>query len=333
VLTTRAAGVLRRTGAGRIARRVGRWSGVVVLNHHRVGDWSDPVWDRGLWSGSAEALAEEFALLARDCDVVAPAEIPEAVRAGRGRRVAITFDDGYRDNHDVALPALRAAGLEAAFFITTGLLDAPRVPWWDELAWIVRRSTEPGVPAFPPLTEPLAWAGDDDREAHVQRLAGVVRPLAAAARERFLDELGAAAGTGRCGEDWTERWMTWDMVRALRDAGMEIGAHTITHAQLSTLDEPGQRREIEGSLARLTEELGARPQLFSYPFGGPDAHDARTCAVLREAGVTLAFSYHGGVADARRWDPLDVPRASVGAYMGPAEIEALVTVPRAFARW
>lgn len=333
MLRSLATRTLGATGLGRMLRRLGRWEGVLVLNYHRVGDWSDPLWDRGLWSASAPALAEQLGVLAREAEVVRADELEAAVHAGRGRRVALTFDDGYRDNHDVALPALRAAGLQATFFVATGFLDRPRVPWWDEVAWMVRRSPRPFLPATGPLAGPIAWGPGDDREPQVRAIAAALKPLRPAELEALLDDLADATGSGRCPVDWTRHWMTWDMVRALREGGMAVGAHTIGHPMLSALDADEQRAEIEGSLARLRAELGEPVTLFSYPYGLPSAHDARTIAILREAGVETAFTYFGGVARPGGWDPLAVPRASVAWSMDGAQFRSLVTLPRAFARW
>lgn len=324
-----AARALDRTGAGALLRRLGRWRGVLVLNYHRVGDtWSDDRWDTEVWSASAEQLDEQLGLLARAAEVVPASAIPELVGAGPGRRVALTFDDGYRDNHDVALPLLRARGHHATFFVASGFIDRPRVPWWDEICWMVRTSARPVIPAF------------DGRLPALDRATAPARLIAEGKRrspqdvELLLDALGAATGTGRCAPGaWADRWMTWDMVRALRDGGMAVGAHTVDHPVLARLSETEQEAEIATCARRLREELGAPPELFSYPVGTPGTFDARTAALVRQAGMDLAFAYDGGVAGVGGFDPLAIPRASVSAPMTGADFRALITVPRAFARW
>ena len=329
-----AARALDATGAGWAARRLGRWDGVLVLNYHRVGDWSDDRWDTDVWSASAEQLEDQFALFARETEVLPVEAIPDAVRAGRGRRIAITFDDGYRDNHDVALPLLRAHDLPATFFVATGFVDRPRVPWWDELCWMIRTSQRDGIPATDPLREPLAWTTPAERTAAIARLIAAGKTLPPAAIDGLLDRVGEAAGTGRCDPaTWADRWMTWDMVRALRDGGMSVGGHTVDHPVLARLSVAEQRDEVAACARRLREELGQAMTLFSYPVGTPGTFDARTAAVLHDAGVRLAFAYDGGVASQSAWDPLEVPRASVWAAMSRADVRALVTAPRTFARW
>ena len=57
----------------------------------------------------------------------------------------ITFDDGYRDNFDTAVPILEELGVPATFFIPTGFLQSPRLPWWDHVAHVLKRSMEARV--------------------------------------------------------------------------------------------------------------------------------------------------------------------------------------------
>lgn len=330
-----AARALERTGAGAVMRRAGRWRGVLVLTYHRVGDgWSDDRWDSEVWSASAERLDSQFRALARGAEVVPVDSIPDAVRAPRGRRVAITFDDGYRDNHDVALSLLRAHGLAATFFIATGFIDRPRPPWWDEVAWIVRRAERDRIAAVEPLGTALAWPTAADRERAIADLIAAGKQLPDDALPGFLDSLSQAAGSPRCDPRlWSERWMTWDMVRNLRDAGMSIGGHTIDHPVLARLPAQAQRDQITGCARRLEQELGEPMTRFSYPVGTPGTFDENTIAAARDAGVRLAFAYAGGVAGPRDFDPLAVPRASVHHAMDDAAFHALITAPRAFARW
>lgn len=312
------------------ARRLPTWSGVLVLNYHRVGPRPGGGLDVGVWSASAEALDAELALLARDFEVVGPADLLERP-AARGRRVLITFDDGYRDNHAVALPLLRRHGLIATFFVVPDFVDHPRLPWWDELAWIVSgartqevRLPEYGLPllVMDPATAPTA-------------LADVYKRLSSGAGEELVDRVARAAGSGRAPSSaGRDLFMSWDHLRELRDAGMVIGGHTLTHPVLAREPRERQAQEIEGCAARLKAELGIAMTYFSYPVGLPGTWSGDTRRLLGDAGVKLAFTYSGGYH--RRGplrDPLAIPRASVSASMSPSRFAVLLWAPGLLARW
>jgi peptidoglycan/xylan/chitin deacetylase (PgdA/CDA1 family) len=99
--------------------------------------------------------------------------------------------------------------------------------------------------------------------------------------------------------------LTTDELRELGAAGWELGAHTLTHADLSTLDYDRCRHEIDGSCEALRLIAGARVQTLAYPFGhyGPAA-----IAAARDAGLIAAVTTGSG-----SWDPFELTRAMIGA--------------------
>jgi peptidoglycan/xylan/chitin deacetylase (PgdA/CDA1 family) len=330
----RAAALLARPGISVAARRLPRWRGVLTLNYHRVGDASGQPWDRTLWSATAEAFDAQLAVLARDADVIAPDEVRAAMRSGRrGRRVLITFDDGYRDNWEIAFPLLRRHGLPATFFLATGFLDDPHVAWWDELAWMVRRSAAPELAAGAQLAAPLSLRADD-HDATIAALCDLYKALPSERAEALLDHVADASGAGRCPPAAAaELWMTWDMARELHAGGMRIGGHTVSHPLLSRVSPERQQEEIAGCARRLADELGEPMRWFAYPVGSRDAFTAETEGILAAEGVELAFSFYGGWGRFDRWQALDVPRVHVGPHYSPQLVFAALVAPQLFARW
>ena len=327
-----AARALERSRAGAVLTRLPTWRGVLVLGYHRIGRPGDGVHDRRLWSATAEDFGTQVRFLARHVEVVSGDELPDALRSRSGRQVALTFDDGYRDNYETAYPVLRSHGVPAVFFVATGFLDRPRVAWWDEIAWMVRTTRRTVLEPGGWLTAPLA-CDPPGRDAAIRALGAVYERLPTERTEAFLEWLASATGSGRADADAAvSTWMTWDMVREMRAAGMAFGAHTVDHPVLARCSAERQRREIAGSVARLHDELGQPPTLFSYPIGAPGTFDARTRACLREAGITHAFSLSGGYQRPGRLDPLDIPREHVSPTRSPERFRAAVTLPRVFCR-
>lgn len=109
------------------------------------------------------------------------------------------------------------------------------------------------------------------------------------------------------------RWMTWDHVRDLRRRGFEIGAHTMTHANLAGLEEDAAREELLGSKTRLEQELGEEVRLFSYPFGGKEHVNAMVRRVAKEIGFECCLSCHGGLVTPGM-DVFELPRIPVNKY-------------------
>jgi peptidoglycan/xylan/chitin deacetylase (PgdA/CDA1 family) len=328
-----AAGVLEATGLAALLRRFGRWEGVLVLNYHRIGDGSHLISDRGIWSATAEEFDAEMDFLTRHCTVVTGEDLRKGIATRAGRYVMVTFDDGYRETHDVVLPILETYGVQATFFPVTGFIDAAYTAWWDEIAWMVNRSRPDELSADNWLPRRVSLAEADRREAaHV--LIQLRKALPADQAEMFLDHLGDVTGSGRRQPaDAQTDWISWDMARHLHDEGMGFGGHTVTHPILTRLSQSEQCSEITTCLDRLEQELGQRPKLFSYPEGLRGCFDQDTADCLRRNGVELAFSNYGGVARGSTWNPYDVPRTVIASVaISQRRFRATATLPAVFIR-
>jgi peptidoglycan/xylan/chitin deacetylase (PgdA/CDA1 family) len=323
------ASILERTGAGTLLRSAPTWQGLLVLNYHRVGPWPTTVWDKDLFSTTQEGFRDQLKFLKANFDVVGFDEVA-SVANKRGRHVQITFDDGYRDNHDLAFPVLTDLGLSATFFICTGFIDKARVPWWDELAWIVNHAQTRNRATFRGLE--LSLGDAQQKLAAARRLNALYDRIGESERASFLDELSQAISSKRCTPvDGASLWMSWDMIRTLHRGGMTIGGHTLTHIELSRFSESEQLVEIKGSCQRIEAEIGAPVRAFSYPYGTPHSFNSSTRIALTDAGIEYAYSYGGGYQGRTGWDRYDLKRTPVEAHHSDALFRSMVSVPRLFA--
>jgi peptidoglycan/xylan/chitin deacetylase (PgdA/CDA1 family) len=321
----------RRTGLCALSGRVFPWSGVLVLNYHRVGIDETSVFDRGLYSSAADAFRDQVRFCKTHFDVIAPGDLPDVLARKRGRYVLITFDDGYRDNYEVAFPILASERMPATFFVATGFIDDPRVPWWDEIAWMVRTSPRRSAALPRWIPEPVGF-DDPDRERAVRTLLRAYKRMPIDATEAYLQDIAAATGSGRldprAGAHW---WMTWDMLRDMQARGMTIGGHTVNHPVLARAPSDVQRQEIEECGRRIATELGRPMRYFSYPVGGSSAFDGNSRACLKEIGVHYAFSYYSGYRRFADWDDYDIRRVPIEADVTMDRFQSLLQLPRLFA--
>ena len=140
--------------------------------------WAIPIespLDRGVFSATADEFDQQLAFLKRESDIVRPGDIPDLIKKP-GRYVMISFDDGYRDNYDLAFPILKSHGVPATFFLCTGFLDDKMVSWWDEIAWLMRSSQRPELDLSPWLGTPLRL-GPLDTESSIRRVLARYKSL------------------------------------------------------------------------------------------------------------------------------------------------------------
>lgn len=219
------------------------------------------------------------------------------------RAAAITFDDGYADNLTVAVPVLRRHGLCATFFIATGYLDGGRM-WNDTVAEALRRCPAPQLD----LSDlGLGVLPLQDWRARRRALVAVLRAakyLPQQQRQQTVDAIAVRAGQVLP----DDLMLTTPQLRALRDAGMQIGAHTVTHPILTRLQPAQARDEIVASRRDLEQRLQQPVTLFAYPNGSPGTdYDATHAAMVKDAGLAAAFSTAAGAARTGD-DPFQLPR-------------------------
>jgi peptidoglycan/xylan/chitin deacetylase (PgdA/CDA1 family) len=288
---------LTRSRAGWLARharlRASALRAGLVLIYHKLGDPpGDP--ERELVPALDPALFDdELAHLAQWYRVVPAVDIQAAASARRrGERfpVAISFDDDLRSHAEVALPALRRAGLTATFFLSGASLDGPHRFWWERL----QAAADQGMDlagAVGPAVQP-----EGDR---IHDWALAIESSAPGERLRV-----AAALEERIGPDPPDSGMRRGEVVALVEAGFDVGFHTLRHHRLPLLDDTELATALRERRGELEGAVGRPVRSISYPHG---KGDARVAAAAREAGYERGFT---GVADAvtPASDPLLLPR-------------------------
>lgn len=242
----------------------------------------------------------------------------------------ITFDDGYRECHDIALPVLKRAGAKATFFISTDHVSDRKAFWWDRANYLVKRSTKSRAEVDYPTHAVFDLTGD--RTQVVQQILDVIKETFALDVERYLQTLSAAFGVPWGPEDdrriTDDVLMTWDQVRAMRREGMDIQSHTRTHRVLQTLPADDLREELEGSRRILEEQLDEPIRAIAYPVSlSPGEHDEIFEAV-RRAGYDLGFSTSQGLGPlGAKTNPLDIQRIWVDPNLSHSYFRAAVAVP------
>jgi len=326
----RLAEVLHRSGLEAFLRRIPAWRGVIVISYHRIGDPSRWEGHRGLWSAGPEEFDAQLCLLAHSFEVITPEQLTPRELATPGRRVMVTFDDGYRDLYEVAYPLLQARGVRATCFLCSGFLDREAGAWWDEIAWMARHSRGTQLAPGPWSQTPLSLERVD-LETTIERLVRAFWELDPKQGRDFLERLAQATDAGRRPPS-PDDWMTWGMARTMAASDHLIGAHTQTHPVLSRLSPADQGREIAISMDRIGSELGERPRWLAYPVGTRRAFTAATMQAASEAGLELAFSNYGGYVTRHSFAPYDVRRVPSEALRARHLFAAAMCLPQLLAR-
>ena len=263
-----------------------------ILIFHRVHLRPDSMFPH---EPNARSFDQRMRFVARSFNVLTLGQAVSHLAADTlpSRALVITFDDGYADNAEVALPILRRHGLSATFFVASGFLDGGRM-WNDSLIECLRTTTKStlDLEAFGLGRLPLTEASD--RRAAIEQLLPRIKYLQLAQREEAIARLQAITEVSHLPADLM---MRADQVRELHFAGMEIGAHTVRHPILASLTPGESEIEIGESKRSLEAMLDAPVEVFAYPNGKPGRdYTAEHARLVERLGFRGAVTTAKGVA-------------------------------------
>lgn len=288
--------------------------GLIVFNHHRIGNRAECEYDRELFSASAEQFDYQLSYIKRHFPILLPHQLAE-LRSKKKQltrlHAMITFDDGYLDNYTLAFKLLKQHDMAAAFFLVSTFVGTAYVPWWDEIAYLVRHS--PASSLVMMSRRGISVDLHRDREAAVDQVLQAYKSEDTVDQSVFLQELRMEAQVELPNVE--RRFLNWEEAREMRAAGMEIGAHTHTHPFLSRLSPHGQQAELCDSKAIIDENMGQPVTSLAYPNGSPKDFTSDTQRIAREAGYATAFSYYGGInRDVLGTNPYNILRGTPNAH-------------------
>lgn len=263
-----------------------------IVNYHRILSAPDPLLES---EPDIEMFRWQMKLLAECFNVMPLHDAVQCLGTGRmpPRAVAITFDDGYRSIHDLALPILRQGGLPATVFVTTGHMDDEGSMWNDVILEAIR-----GLPDVPLDLQDIDLGvypmhSPEDRKRTVLSLTERSKYLPPGARMELTRKLQSLAGNML----QKELMLTSAMVRTLSLHDIEIGGHTVTHPILTRINDTSARAEIMDNKLHLERIIGKPVRLFAYPNGKKDADfGPRHVQMVKDAGYAAAFTTAAGAA-------------------------------------
>jgi len=281
----------------------------LVLRYHRVyPDGFTPLYELGVPRSLFEAQLD---FLKRYCSVVTLEEVCAGLFDGAplpDRAVAITFDDGYRDNLTEALPALEARGLPATVFVTAGHVESGAPFWWDRVAAAFEHAPAGVVEVdLGSGSEPIFLSDTSSRLRAIDAVCERAKLMPHRHARDWIGALEAELGPPASGE---RSVLTWEEVRQLRGKGIEIGSHTLDHPVLSRMEAAEAERQIVESRRLLEERLDAPVRFFAYPNGKRDDLTPEVVAAVRRAGYRAALTTIEGRASSNS-DPYRIERVGV----------------------
>jgi peptidoglycan/xylan/chitin deacetylase (PgdA/CDA1 family) len=286
-----------------------RGKSAAILMYHSVLEEPSRVTDSlGGIVLSTRTFQSQIEMLARDFRpidleqagrfVTEEGELPE-------RAVVITFDDGYTDNYEIAMPILNRVGVPATFYVTVDCIERRTLPWPSRLRFAFRTTQKKSWVDSTGKSWNLSSAEDREKAYlsacdQVCQMAGVTLEAEVARAERELQ--------AKLPDSTAQFMMTWDQVKGLEQKGHIVGSHTMTHPNMAFLKLDDLRRELTVSKQTMESHLGAPVRHFSYPCPALFPNwTQQTTEESKRAGYQTAVTTNDGVVR-KRDNPLELKR-------------------------
>lgn len=233
-----------------------------------------------------------MAYLARNYEVLSLQETAKKLAGGDSLRgcVAITFDDGFRDNYLNAYPILRKYNLPATIFLTTGSIESGQSPWFIRLRHLFMKtaktdcvlSTNEGSRSCSMYTKESKYSASEE-------VMDLLKNLADKERDEYLAKLALQLGVTEF-HDLNDLMLTWDQVKEMAGDNIDFGAHTVTHPVLANLPLSVAEEEIRQSKEAIQGVISKPVNTFAYPFGKTHHYNPSLFPILKNLKFICAVT-------------------------------------------
>ncbi|MCT4657181.1 MAG: polysaccharide deacetylase family protein [Cohaesibacter sp.] len=256
-------------------------------------------------------------------------DIPKALADGESRKrfAAITMDDGYKDNLEIAAPIFQKHKAPYTVFLVPGFFDGFALPWWIISEEVIRENASISYRDAKGSVQELATGSMAEKQQAYKVLGDLYLTMD---QDRVFDalkelcELNAIDPFAIC----QQAFLSWeDVKRMIADPLCSIGGHTELHPSLARLSDQSVRKEMAAGLEQIAKHVGEKPRVFAYPFGFKSTAGSREFEIAKELGLDCAVTTRPGLIYDRHKDYLTaLPRLSVnGLFQEPRYLKALLS--------
>lgn len=278
-----------------------------ILTFHRI----NPVRDK-LWDPVDPALFEKvMKFISRKYEVLSLNEICLEQPGSKKPLLAITFDDGFKDYAEYALPILKKYNFHSTMFVVTDCVENNLPTWTYIMDYLFFHTKILTLPAFDYGIDGIPfsvnhWQSKADQLEYSRKIKKSLKKLNSIKRKEILAFFTSNFNDVNVPGNLM---LSWDDLRSLKNEKVDIGSHTVSHPPLTTIrDSDDLEYEIKISGDIIKKELGFFPTAISYPVG---SYDDKVKAATKLAGYKMGLTVDQKKYNPLQYDMFAIPRIEV----------------------
>lgn len=278
-----------------------------ILLFHRVNPVRDVLWD----PMAPELFAKIMQFVSKKFEVLSLNELCLEKPVTKKPPLAITFDDGYRDYIDYALPVLKKYNFHSSIYVVTDCVDQNMPTWTYVMDYLFYHTHKLTLPVFDygedcTTFAVYSWQNKEQQIAYCRKFKQFLKKISNEKRKVIMqsfikgfDDVGIPG----------DLMLTWDELRGFKNEQVDIGSHSVSHPPLATIDDEQElEREITISGDIIEKNLGFFPTAISYPVG---SYNRRVKDVSEKAGYKIGLAVEQKVYNSDKQDLFEIPRVEL----------------------
>lgn len=267
---------------------------------HRVSSEPDALWD----PMHPDLFEKCLSYISKNYSLITVEDIPYTTLTEK--HATISFDDGYKDNIEIALPLLEKYKIKASFYVITDCIDKQIPTWTYYLEHLFKNTRKTNLEMdFSFLPGEYKTRGLTTKALRIQYVKKL-KPLLKKVTYEQLKQVLTYIQSIYNDVALPDVMMSWDDLRKLRGLGHNIGSHTVSHPMLGTItNESILHRELTDSRERIFKVLGFYPAVISYPAG---SYNPAVIASSKQSGYQLGLAVKQDVYHPNRDTIFEIPR-------------------------
>jgi len=304
-----------------------------VLAYHRV--FQEPKDIRypfieGTISASPEEFEKQIKFVSNEFNVTNFNNLHAVMKSGRKipkKSLIITFDDGYKDNYEIAFGIIKSHHVTATIFVSTGFIDSGEHFWFDKVAYLINLTKAAKISLGDGKYK--YYLSDENSKKRIKKeIARVFGICPDEERRNLLLELGQQSGVAVNQEDSKlAAPLGWNEIREMSDYGIEIGSHTVNHPFLTHMREEEMLFELKKSKENIEAKIGKEVKSVAYPFG---IYNEKVMECAKKCGYQFGLSYEHKISKYNENNRYNIPRVHVEKYIKYDLFRGQILLPKIF---
>lgn len=308
---------------------------IIVLAYHRVVDIENLdnfPFDPNLISASSDSFSRQMDYIKDHFNCISLQDLIDHLNNKLllpKRPIIITFDDGYRDNYEIAYPILKSRNIPASIFVATDYIGSNKIFWFDYIAYLIFHTSQNQLT----LDDKQFIIGktSESRRQCSEKILQYLKSLPNRARLDAIEKIRLNLNIAVDEKDNPlSATLSWEHIKEMSQNRIEFGSHSKTHPILSQLEQKELIQELSESKSALEFHINKPINIIAYPEGGYNEYSISVILACKEAGYELGVSYVAGTQSENDISAFEIRRLHVENDISMEYFKSMLELPSIF---